>query len=46
MSNFLGWLAQKRDIFFPEEDEMLAYLKQFARGLKKPNVAKALESAQ
>ena len=46
MSNFLGWLAQKRAIFFPEEDEMLAYLKQYARGLKKPNVAKALESAK
>lgn len=42
MSNFLGWVAQKRDIFFPEEDEMEVYLKQFARGLKKPNVEKAL----
>lgn len=46
MSNFLGWVAQKRDIFFPEEDEMAVYLKQFARGLKKPNVSKALESAK
>lgn len=32
--------------FFPEEDEMLVYMKQFSRGLKKPNVAKALESAK
>ena len=46
MSNFLGWLAQKRDAFFPEEDEMLVYLKQFYRGLKKPNVAKALEESE
>lgn len=46
MSNFLGWLGQRRDAFFPEEDEMLVYLKQFARGLKKPNVAKALEASE
>ena len=46
MSNFLGWLGQRRDAFFPEEDEMLVYMKQFSRGLKKPNVAKALESAK
>lgn len=31
--NFLGWLGQRRDAFFPEEDEMLFYLKQYARGL-------------
>lgn len=43
MINFLGWLGKKRDGFFPEEDEMLEYLKQFGRGLKNPNVAKALE---
>ena len=30
MSNFLGFVTnQKRDIFFPEEDEMLTYLKEF-----------------
>ena len=46
MVNFLGWLSQRRDAFFPEEDEMVVYLKQFARGLKKPNVAKALESSK
>ena len=46
MVNFLGWLGQRRDAFFPEEDEMVVYLKQFARGLKKPNVAKALESSK
>lgn len=46
MVNFLGWLGQRRDAFFPEEDEMVVYLKQFARGLKKPNVAKALEASK
>ena len=31
MSNFLGFVTskKKRDIFFPEEDEMLTYLKEF-----------------
>lgn len=31
MSNFLGFVAnqKERDIFFPEEDEMLTYLKEF-----------------
>jgi hypothetical protein len=38
--------SMPKDPFFPEEDEMVVYLKQFARGLKKPNVAKALESAK
>ena len=32
--NFLGWLG--RDPFFLEEDEMLGYLKRFARGDKNP----------
>ena len=29
--NFLSWLQneKKRDPFFPEEDEMLTYLKEF-----------------
>ncbi len=32
MSNFLGWVVgeKKRDIFFPEEDEMMRYFKEFA----------------
>lgn len=31
MSNFLGFVynQKERDIFFPEEDEMLTYLKEF-----------------
>lgn len=31
MSNFLGWVAteKKRDIFFPEETEMLTYLIEY-----------------
>lgn len=31
MSNFLKWvqLDKKRDIFFPEESEMLTYLKEY-----------------
>ena len=30
-SNFFGWLAfeKKVDIFFPEESEMLTYLKEY-----------------
>lgn len=30
-SNFFGWLYQKKgvDLFFPEEDEMIKYLKEF-----------------
>lgn len=33
MSNFLGWYVGEtgRDIFFPEEDEMLTYLRLFAK---------------
>ena len=36
MSNFLGWVQfdKKRDIFFPEEDEMLTYLKEFCGEVK------------
>ena len=35
-SNFFGWLAyeKKRDLFFPEEDEMLKYLNEFAKDRK------------
>lgn len=31
MSNFFSWMAseKKRDIFFPEEDKMLEYLKEY-----------------
>lgn len=31
-NNFFGWIAttKKRDIFFPEEDKMIEYLKEFA----------------
>ena len=33
MSNFLGWYVTetKRDIFFPEDDEMLEYLKRYEK---------------
>jgi hypothetical protein len=32
-SNFYGWLMgeQKRDLFFPEEDEMLRWLKEYIK---------------
>lgn len=32
MSNFFGWLMseKKKDLFFPEEDEMIKYFKEFA----------------
>ena len=32
-SNFLGWLAtvKKIDCFFPEEDRMLQYLREYAK---------------
>ena len=32
MSNFFGWLMseKKRDLFFPEEDEMIGYFREFA----------------
>lgn len=31
--NFLGWVqnVKKQDSFFPEESEMLTYLKEFCR---------------
>ena len=31
-SNFFGWLAteKKMDLFFPEEDRMLEYVKEYA----------------
>lgn len=27
--NFLGWVQNERDPFFPEESEMLTYLKEY-----------------
>lgn len=30
MMNVLGWIAKKRDPFFPEEDEMLELIKEYA----------------
>ena len=32
MSNFFGWLSYEKgvDLFFPEEDKMLEYFKEFA----------------
>ena len=32
MSNFFGWLMTEKgiDLFFPEEDKMLEYFKEFA----------------
>lgn len=31
-SNFFGWLASKKkiDLFFPEESEMIEYIREFA----------------
>ncbi len=31
-SNFFGWLVSEKkvDLFFPEEDEMLKYIKEYA----------------
>lgn len=31
-SNFFGWLARekKMDLFFPEEDKMMIYIKEYA----------------
>ena len=32
-SNFFGWLMQEKnmDLFFPEEDEILIYLKEYLK---------------
>lgn len=32
MSNFFGWLMseKKRDLFFPEEDKMIEYFREYA----------------
>lgn len=32
VSNFFGWLMseKKKDLFFPEEDEMIGYFREFA----------------
>ena len=34
MSNFLGWLysVKGRDPFFPEEEDMIEYFREFANG--------------
>lgn len=34
MSNFLGWVYSEkgRDCFFPEEEEMIEYFREFANG--------------
>jgi len=31
-SNFFGWLwsTKKKDLFFPEEDEMIKYIREYA----------------
>lgn len=36
-SNFFGWLMSKKkiDFFFPEEDKMLEYLKEFIKEVTK-----------
>lgn len=36
MSNFFGWLysTKKIDLFFPEERQMIEYLKEYATGGK------------
>lgn len=34
-SNFFGWLMTEkdRDLFYPEEDEMIEYIKEYAASL-------------
>lgn len=34
MSNFFGWLMseKKMDLFFPEEEDMIEYFREFANG--------------
>lgn len=34
MSNFFGWLMseKKKDLFFPEEEDMIEYFREFANG--------------
>ena len=36
ISNFFGWIfsKKKKDIFFPEEDDMLKYLHEYVEVLK------------
>lgn len=36
-SNFFGWLMdkKKKDLFFPEEDEMLNFFKEYVEELKR-----------
>lgn len=36
-SNFFGWLYQekKKDLFFPEEAEMIKYLEEYLKGTSK-----------
>lgn len=41
MLNFLGWLGQDRDPFFPEDDAMIEYFEQYANHLVGPEVNKA-----
>lgn len=35
MSNFFGWLASEKDVdtFFPEEDEMIEYIREYTESL-------------
>ena len=35
MSNFFGWLMseKKKDLFFPEEDEMIKYFREYANNV-------------
>lgn len=41
-SNFFGWLyeVKKKDLFFPEEEQMLKYLQEYADGNSKWKGAK------
>lgn len=36
MSNFFGWLMNEKnvDVFFPEEDKMLEYLREYTESFK------------
>lgn len=38
-SNFFGWLMSEKevDLFFPEEQKMIEYIKEYACGLKTYN---------
>jgi hypothetical protein len=40
-SNFFGWLMSEKkiDLFFPEEDEMIEYIKEYAEWFNKSELS-------